>query len=83
MYKFGQDWMGDGIITAETEVWKPHRKLVLQTFNRKVLEQYMHVFERQANVLVEQLAPNCGTNNYIDVFNFASRCTLDTICGKF
>lgn len=82
MYNFGKEWVGDGIITAETEVWKPHRKLIMQTFTRKILEHYMHIFEKQSNVFVEQLAPHCGTNNYIDVFHFASRCTLDIICGK-
>lgn len=82
MYMFAKEWVGNGIITAETEVWKPHRKLIALTFNRKILEHYMHIFETQSNIFVEQLAPHCGTNNYIDVFNYASRLTLDIICGK-
>lgn len=82
MYDFVREWVGDGIITAETEIWKPHRKLIAQTFNRKILEHYMHIFEKQANVFVEQLAPQSGTNNFIDVFHYVSRFALDVICGK-
>lgn len=83
VYKvFPREWVGDGIITADTHVWKSHRRVIASTFNRKILESYMQIFVRQANVFVEQLATFSGTNEAFDVFNYTSRCTLDIICGE-
>lgn len=82
VYEFGKEWVGDGLITSKPDVWKSHRKLIAPTFNKKVLENYMEVFVRQSDVMVEQLLSFCGTHESVDVFNFTSRCTLDIICGK-
>lgn len=82
VYKFPKDWVGEGILTAETHIWRKHRKLIVQAFNRKVLDHYMEIFIKQSNILVDQIAPHCGTDKNIDVFHYISRCTLDIICGK-
>lgn len=82
VYQFAKEWVGDGLITSKMDTWKSHRKLIAPTFNRKILDNYMEVFVRQSNVLVEQLAKFCGTNEFVDVFHFTSRCALDIICGE-
>lgn len=60
--------------------WRVHRKLILPTFNMRILETFMEVFTRQSDILIKELEVELGGNGF-DVFDYVSRCTLDIICG--
>ena len=83
VYLYAKDWVGEGIITCPSvNMWRSHRKIIAPTFNRKILENYMPIFTKQSEMLVEQLQKFCGKNEDVEMFHYVSRCTLDIICGK-
>lgn len=61
-------------------VWRNHRKLIMPTFNKKILDSFVEVFAEQAEVLVEKLKDEIG-NGTFDAFKYTSPCTLAAICG--
>lgn len=47
----------------------------------KLLEQFVEVFNRQSEVLIEVLAQKAD-GGLFDVHEYLARCTLDMVCGK-
>lgn len=62
--------------------WKRHRRVIMPTFNQKILECFVDVFVEQSLILVEQLRKVAGKGSF-DIFEYVSRCTLDIICGEY
>lgn len=52
----------------------------MPAFNQKILDSFVEIFVEQSNVLNDQIDKVVG-NRDIDLFVYASRCTLDIICG--
>ncbi|CAG9820625.1 unnamed protein product [Phaedon cochleariae] len=71
--------VGDGLFTALVPKWKKNRKMIAPTFNQKILDNFVEIFNEQAEMLVQQLQKYCGKGEF-DVFHVISKCTLDTIC---
>lgn len=61
--------------------WRVHRKLIMPTFNPRILESFVEVFAVQSKILVQQMEIELDGAEF-DVFNYISLCTLDIICGK-
>lgn len=53
----------------------------MPAFNQKVLDSFVERFAEQSNIFNDVIDNYIG-NADIDLFKLASRCTLDTICGK-
>ncbi|XP_045780271.1 uncharacterized protein LOC123877512 [Maniola jurtina] len=54
-YEFGKPWFGEGLITADVQIWKVHRKLLNPAFNQSILDGFIDVINRQARRLVKNL----------------------------
>lgn len=63
------------------EKWHRLRKFLSSTFHIKLLEQFVHVFNKQSKILAETLAQKADTGVF-DVHDHVARCTLDMVCGK-
>lgn len=61
--------------------WKRNRKIILPTFNQKILNAFVPIFAEQSNILVEKLKRLVG-QGCTDILPMISSCTLDTVCGN-
>jgi len=76
LYKFMQDVIGEGILTAPTHKWKKNRRLVLPTFNQKILDSFVEVFCRNVELMLTLVKPN----ELFDISHMLGRCALDIVC---
>lgn len=79
LYKYAEPVVGTGLFTASVPKWKRHRKIIMPTFNQKILDDFVPVFVEQSNILLQQLEKEVGKSVF-NVFHYVSRCTLDIIC---
>nr|XP_049705148.1 cytochrome P450 4V2-like isoform X2 [Helicoverpa armigera]WRX05996.1 CYP340J2 [Helicoverpa armigera] len=56
VYKFGEKFLGNGLITSDETIWKPHRKLLNPTFNQQIMNTFLHEMNVQARALVTKLS---------------------------
>ncbi|KAJ8672685.1 hypothetical protein QAD02_003945 [Eretmocerus hayati] len=79
LYKFAEPWLGTGLFTAPASKWRIHRKLIMPTFNPRILESFVEVFSRQSQIMVKEMEIELGGDEF-DIFHYVSLCTLDIIC---
>ncbi|KAF5283095.1 hypothetical protein FQA39_LY17436 [Lamprigera yunnana] len=79
LYKFTECVVGTGLFTAPVPKWKRHRKIIMPTFNQRILNEFVVCFSEQSNIFVKQLEKEVGRGCF-DIFHSISRCTLDIIC---
>ncbi|TMS37841.1 hypothetical protein L596_004688 [Steinernema carpocapsae] len=76
-YDLLQPWLGLSLLTSATERWRPRRKLLTPTFHYDILKDFLHVFNKQAKILVEQLFKS---NFEVEIGKYVTLCALDIIC---
>ncbi|KAF7993854.1 hypothetical protein HCN44_011123 [Aphidius gifuensis] len=79
LYKMIRPWLGTGLFSAPASKWRVHRKLIVPTFNQKILESFVEVFSQQSEIMIKQMKIEINGDEF-DVFNYVSLCTLDIIC---
>ncbi|OXA59143.1 cytochrome P450 4c3 [Folsomia candida] len=72
-------WLGLGLLTAKPKKWHGRRKMLTPTFHFKILEEFIVVFNEQANVFTEILKQKAD-GKPLDIFPYVTRCALDIIC---
>ncbi|XP_026321585.1 cytochrome P450 4V2-like [Hyposmocoma kahamanoa] len=78
-YKFGQPWVGYGLVTAPSSIWKKNIKKLAGTFTSNIVEGYQDLFNAQAARLVEKLKTEGGEP--FDVLDkYLAYTTLESIC---
>ncbi|CAO4380531.1 unnamed protein product [Caenorhabditis nigoni] len=80
-YSFLVPWLGGGLLMAQGEKWKNHRKMLTPAFHFAKLEGYLDVFNQESKILIDCIEKAMETQETIDLFPFFKRCTLDIICG--
>jgi len=58
------------------------RKLLTPTFHFKILNDFVEVFNKQANILVSKFNKTADGNTVTDIAKDVTLCALDIICGK-
>lgn len=61
--------------------WKPIRKLLNPTFNLKILQSFVPIFNDKTNIMLENLDKEAGNPNF-DLSQYMHACTLDMVCGE-
>ncbi|XP_058806266.1 cytochrome P450 4C1-like [Phymastichus coffea] len=79
LYKFARPWLGTGLFTASASKWRIHRKLIMPTFNPRILESFVEVFSVQSEIMVREMEVEVNGGEF-DIFHYVSLCTLDIIC---
>ncbi|CAG9830840.1 unnamed protein product [Diabrotica balteata] len=77
-YRMLEDWIGVGVLTSNGEMWHKRRKLLTPAFHFKILEDFLHIFNKETKHLVQYFKGNCD-KPYIDVVDPITRFTLFSI----
>lgn len=76
-YQFYAKWLGQSTVISSGERWSKLRKLVTPAFHFQILEDFVKIFDEQAQVFVKRLAATNTT--CIDVVPFIQNYTVDVI----
>ncbi|XP_066256027.1 cytochrome P450 4d2-like [Euwallacea similis] len=81
-YDLFKPWLGDGLLVSTGAKWRKRRKMITPTFNFKVLEEFMQIFNRQINVLLDKVSEEVQSSpgETMDMFQFLNLMSLDIIC---
>lgn len=77
-YRLVKPWLGDGLLISTGNKWFQRRKTITPTFHFSILQQFIEVFERQGNILVEKLQKHIS-NGEFNIQPYVTLCALDII----
>jgi len=80
-YQFLHPWLGTGLLTSDGLKWKSRRRLITPTFHFRILNDFIQVFDEQAEILVTHLESQVDRSAF-NVMPYITRCALDIICRK-
>lgn len=60
--------------------WRPIRKLLNSTFNLKILQSFVPIFNDKTKIMLEILDKEAENSNF-DLSKYMHACTLDMVCG--
>nr|CAD7590612.1 unnamed protein product [Timema genevievae] len=72
-------WLNDGLLLSTGVKWHSHRKLLTPAFHFKILEEFIPIFNKNSNILVEKLSEYVD-KDYAPINKLVSLCTLNLIC---
>ncbi|EAT35035.1 AAEL012761-PA [Aedes aegypti] len=67
-----------GLLVAEAELWKRHRKVLNSAFNLRILHGFIPIFEKCCSRMVSDLKQMKDGETF-DVMRFTARCTLEMV----
>ncbi|XP_055542715.1 uncharacterized protein LOC129728307 [Wyeomyia smithii] len=79
LYSFVEPWLGDGLLISSGEKWFQRRKIITPTFHFKILEQFVTVFNKETDIMVENLRKHVGGKEF-DIYDYVTLMALDSIC---
>uniref|UniRef100_A0AC34QNC6 Cytochrome P450 n=1 Tax=Panagrolaimus sp. JU765 TaxID=591449 RepID=A0AC34QNC6_9BILA len=80
LYDMLVPWLGYGLLTSPLEKWRNRRKLLTPTFHYDILKNFVHVFNKQAEILVQQLKKVADKDEPVEISKYVTLCALDIIC---
>lgn len=78
-YKYLHPWLGTGLLTSTGDKWRVRRKQLTPTFHFNILNDFLSVFNKQADILVNKLQGKANKGNF-NIFQDIALCALDIIC---
>lgn len=81
-YEFLEPWLGTGLLLSFGEKWFQRRRIITPAFHFKILDQFMDVFNHEADVLVSKLEKRVNQGEF-DIYDYITLYALDSICGRF
>ncbi|XP_055636931.1 cytochrome P450 4V2-like [Toxorhynchites rutilus septentrionalis] len=79
VYDFLQPWLGTGLLISSGTKWFQRRKIITPTFHFKMLENFLEVFNKEADVFVSKLETRAGKDEF-DIYDYVTLYALDSIC---
>lgn len=67
-----------GLLVADVDIWKVHRKILDPSFNINVLQSFLPIFNKKCNILIRQLSKKANQAEF-DVYPQISACTLESL----
>ncbi|KAI5631501.1 cytochrome p450 domain-containing protein [Phthorimaea operculella] len=71
--------IGHGLIVAPLSVWRSRRKVLVPTFMSKNLRQFLSIFSKNSQILVEKLKENVGKGSF-PIWSYVAANNMDTVC---
>lgn len=81
VYLLLSKWLGNGLLLSHGSPWQIMRKIITPTFHFKILEQFVDIFDRQSDVLVQKLESMANGEEYVNIYSHMGLLTLDIIAG--
>ncbi|XP_053693538.1 cytochrome P450 4d8-like [Sabethes cyaneus] len=79
IYDFVRPWLGDGLLISSGEKWFQRRKIITPTFHFNILENFVNVFNKESDIMVEVLKKHVDGSEF-DIYNYVTLMALDSIC---
>ncbi|GIY91170.1 cytochrome P450 4c3 [Caerostris darwini] len=79
-YDFVTPMLKEGLLTSKKAKWRYRRKLLTPAFHFRILDEFIPVFNEQANIFASKIASAMEKAEWIDITPITSLCTLDIIC---
>ncbi|XP_053673856.1 cytochrome P450 4d2-like [Anopheles nili] len=79
-YDFLESWLGTGLLLSFSEKWFQRRRIITPAFHFKILDQFLEVFNHEADVLVEKLKGHINQPEF-DIYRYVTLYALDSICA--
>ncbi|XP_058455237.1 cytochrome P450 4C1-like [Malaya genurostris] len=79
LYSFVEPWLGFGLLISSGEKWFQRRKIITPTFHFKILEQFVTVFNKESDIMVDNLKKHVGGKEF-DIYDYVTLMALDSIC---
>lgn len=80
IYDLLRNWLKDGLLTSFGSKWQTRRKILTPAFHFSILQQFVQVFNEEAENLVINLRKECS-KSYINISPHITLFTLKTIAG--
>ena len=74
------EWLGTGLLLSYDQKWKHRRSLITPAFHFTILNGFVGIYEKYANLMVEKLRAHSHDEEYVDVQGLTSLALLDVIC---
>lgn len=62
------------------DIWRRRRKIMSLAFTQSMMDHYIEVFNEQSHILVSEIGEHANSNAYFDIYEYATRFTLDVAC---
>lgn len=76
-YRFVRHWLGDGLANSEPHKWRQRRKILLPAFYSSVLNQFIPIFNANAEKLCQKLLEE---PRQVDLTETTIKVTMDIVC---
>ncbi|EAA12530.4 AGAP008358-PA, partial [Anopheles gambiae str. PEST] len=80
VYDYLEPWLGTGLLISFGEKWFQRRKIITPAFHFKILDQFIDVFNEEADVLISKLQKHVGKGEF-DIYDYVTLYALDSICA--
>uniref|UniRef100_A0AAG5DDU3 Cytochrome P450 n=1 Tax=Anopheles atroparvus TaxID=41427 RepID=A0AAG5DDU3_ANOAO len=80
VYDYLEPWLGTGLLISFGEKWLQRRKIITPAFHFKILDQFMDVFNEEADILISKLEKHVGKSEF-DIYDYVTLYALDNICA--
>nr|KAH0807222.1 hypothetical protein GEV33_015569 [Tenebrio molitor] len=78
IYDLLHNWLKDGLLTSNGSKWQTRRRILTPAFHFNILQQFILVFNEEADKLVEAFRSECK-KSYINITPHVAQFTLKTI----
>lgn len=80
-YKYIKPWLSEGLLLSEGKKWFQRRKILTPAFHFKILEQFVEIFDRQSDAMMETLS-RFSVADKVELYPIGTLYALDVICGE-
>ncbi|KXJ78231.1 hypothetical protein RP20_CCG005056 [Aedes albopictus] len=70
----------NGLLSSKYKVWKLHRKTLNSTFNIRILNSFLPIFNDSTRKLIKLLDQQADTGKSFDILILFTHCTLGMVC---
>ncbi|XP_055548224.1 cytochrome P450 4C1-like [Wyeomyia smithii] len=79
IYTFLESWLGTGLLLSSGEKWFQRRRIITPAFHFKILEEFVVVFNKEADIMVANLQKHVDGKEF-DIYSYVTLMALDSIC---
>ncbi|XP_054084059.1 probable cytochrome P450 313b1 isoform X2 [Zeugodacus cucurbitae] len=79
-YRFLAVAIGDGLFTSSSPRWNKHRRLINPAFSRQIINNFLPIFNAEADVLLGKFAALTTTGTQLEIYEMLKRNVLEAAC---